>query len=138
MTKQGVLIRLAVAAAILSVAALAMAQGMGPQHRVYNPATVTTIRGEVVGVHVWAPRGRVHILELRVRDESGVTVVHLGPVLFVRQQGFQFRRGDHVEVTGSKVTTQHYHYIVAREVVKDGKTLTLRDEQGRPAWAGRR
>ena len=43
-----------------------------------------------------------------------------------------------MEVTGSKVTVSGKEYVVAREVVKDGKTLTLRDKTGIPAWAGQR
>jgi hypothetical protein len=27
-------------------------------------------------------------------------------------------------------------FVTAREVVKDGKTLTLRDKTGTPQWAG--
>ena len=27
-------------------------------------------------------------------------------------------------------------YLVAREVIKDGKTLTLRDKAGKPQWSG--
>ncbi len=55
---------------------------------------------------------------------------------FVSDKGFSFAKGDAVEVTGSKVTLTGKEYVIAREVVKDGKTLTLRDKNGIPEWAG--
>ncbi|HVY94413.1 MAG TPA: hypothetical protein VHA14_16745, partial [Bryobacteraceae bacterium] len=50
--------------------------------------------------------------------------------------GFKFAKGDSVEITGSKVTMNGEEWIIAREVTKDGKTLTLRDKDGNPKWSG--
>ena len=49
---------------------------------------------------------------------------------------FSFAKGDSIEVTGSKVTQGGTPYVIAREVIKDGTTLALRDKSGTPQWAG--
>ena len=46
-------------------------------------------------------------------------------------------KGDEVQVTGSKVTMHDTESIIAREVVKGGKTMPLRDKTGKPEWSGR-
>jgi hypothetical protein len=47
--------------------------------------------------------------------------------------------GDQIEVIGSKVKYQGADALVAREVRKGGKALTLRNVQGIPQWSrGRR
>jgi hypothetical protein len=45
-----------------------------------------------------------------------------------------FAKGDQVEVIGSKVKGTDTEVVIAREVKKDGKVLTLRNAQGIPAW----
>lgn len=45
-----------------------------------------------------------------------------------------FVKGDQVEVIGSKVKGTDAVVVIARDVKKDGKVLTLRNAQGIPAW----
>jgi DNA/RNA endonuclease YhcR with UshA esterase domain len=73
-------------------------------------------------------------LTVKVGDQTQEIV--LGPAKFIANKEFSFAKGDSVEVTGSKVTMGGTAYIIAREVIKDGKTLTLRDKSGTPQWAG--
>jgi hypothetical protein len=58
----------------------------------------------------------------------------------VSSQGFSFAKGDQVEVIGSRVRMDSTDGVIAREIKKDDKVLTLRDAQGFPKWsrAGRR
>jgi hypothetical protein len=101
----------------------------------YNPDTETSIKGIVQEVKQ-ATCGRMmgtHVV-LKSGDES--REVMLGPSTFITSKGFAFAKGDSLEVTGSKVTVNGINYIIAREVVKDGKTLTLRDKSGKPQWSG--
>lgn len=102
----------------------------------YDPATETVCKGTVEAVEQAArrPMAGVH-LSVKVGEET--KTVLLGPSSFVSGKDFAFAKGDSVEVTGSKISTRGKEYIVAREVVKNGKTLTLRDRNGVPAWAGR-
>ena len=73
-------------------------------------------------------------LTLKTAD-STIEVV-LGPSSFISGRGFSFTKGDEVEVTGSRVTMAGTESLIAREVVKGGKTLTLRDKTGKPEWSG--
>lgn len=106
--------------------------------RVYNPATETTVKGTVEKVTDVGGRGSWTGLHLTLRTDGPVHEVHLGPSAYVRQKGFHFAAGDQVEVTGSKVNLSGTETIIARDIKKDGKVLTLRDSQGVPEWSGGR
>jgi len=126
------------ACALLGLAASVWAQGpggpgMGPGPGVYNPQTVTTVKGTV---ETLMKQRRMSGLVLKT--DQGSLPVHVGPYLYLRQQGITFKVGDPLEVTGSQVTLQGKPAIIAREVKVDGKTLKLRDEQGLPLWRGGR
>jgi hypothetical protein len=120
---------------LTTLAGAAQGPGTGRMMRMYNPDTETSIKGIVQEVKQ-ATCGRMmgtHVV-LKSRDES--REVMLGPSTFITSKGFAFAKGDSLEVTGSKVTVNGINYIIAREVVKDGKTLTLRDKSGKPQWSG--
>lgn len=136
-------------AVLLLIASLASAQpgrmwkgsggwGMGSQfQRMYNPATVETIKGEVVAVDRITPmRGMSHGIHLQVKTEKETIAVHLGPAWYVERLDTKIEKGDTVEVRGSRVTVAGQPAIIAAEVRKGGQVLKLRDENGFPAWAG--
>ena len=124
------------AAAILFGAVLVSAQGPPKGMRMYNPATETTLNGTIETVTEGA-RGQMMGTHLTVKTAEGAREVMLGPTQFIASKHFSFANGDSVEVTGSKVTMGGSEYVVARQVVKDGNTLTLRDKAGTPEWAGK-
>ena len=74
---------------------------------------------------------------LLVKTNTETIEVNLGPANFISREGFTFAKGDSVEILGSKAPMGDAEVLIAREVTKDGKKLTLRDETGRPLWAGR-
>jgi hypothetical protein len=126
------------AAGILAVATSLMAQqGPGMNMRMYNPSTEKTIKGVIEDVTA-ASRGSMMMMgtHLSVKTADGLATVALGPASFISSSGFKFAKGDSVEITGSQVTMGGEEWIIAREVTKDGKTLTLRDKDGNPKWAG--
>jgi hypothetical protein len=127
--------------AVMLTAFFASAQGPGPhgRMRVYNPATETTIKGTVQEVKAGA-RGQMMMMgtHLIVKTGETATEVMLGPSRFLADEGFAFSKGDSVEITGSKVVMHGTEYLIAREVVKDGKMLTLRHKDGRPEWSRRK
>jgi hypothetical protein len=55
---------------------------------------------------------------------------------YIENQDAQINSRDRIEVTGSRITFDGQPAIIASEVRKDGQILQLRDESGRPAWAG--
>jgi hypothetical protein len=130
------LVALCAAAAFLG-GALVSAQGPGHHKgmRMYDPKTEQTFKGTVEAVTQGAG-GHGMGMHLTVKTADGVQEVMLGPAQFIADKQFTFAKGDSVEVTGSKVTMGRSESVVAREVIKDGKTLTLRDKSGRPEWSG--
>ncbi len=113
--------------------------GAGPQaQRMYDPATVTTLKGTVTAVAVEAPRpGRVGGVHITLQAEQKAAEVHIGPAWFAQTAGLAFTKGDPVEVTGSLVTQGEKTFLLAREVKKDGKEVKLRDAEGTPLWSRR-
>ena len=109
----------------------------------YDPATETTVSGEVTAVNNVLPGersgrrglGGLH-LDLKAGNET--VVVHLGPAAFVKEKGFAVAAGDRLDITGSRVTVDGEAVLLAREIKKGDQTLTLRDASGRPLWSGGR
>ena len=106
----------------------------------YDPTTETTVKGTVEEVkqisgHRDGPGG-THLI---LKTDKETLEVHLGPTSFLEQEKFTFAKGDQIEVIGSKVKVGGADALLAREVKKGDKTLTLRNAQGVPAWSrGRR
>ena len=125
------------AGALLLSAVLASAQGphAAKNMRMYDPATETTLKGTVDAVNQQA-RGQMMGTHITIKTADETREVMLGPAAFITGKGFAFAKGDAVEVTGSKITMGAIEFVIAREVVKGGKTLTLRDKTGTPQWAG--
>ena len=127
---------LALGAMLLSVAlASAQTPKAGKAGRMYDPATETTFKGTIEAVTQNA-RGQMMGTHLTLNAGQETRDVMLGPSSFITSNGFSFAKGDSIEVTGSKIAMDGAEYVVAREVVKDGKTLTLRDKSGTPRWSG--
>lgn len=113
-------------------------QARGAGARIYDPHTVATVSGEVVDVeHVASAKGRSGGVHVMLKTAGETIPVHLGPAWYVDEQKVHVGRGDHVEVEGSRVSFEGKPAIIARQVKKDGQTLTLRNEAGVPVWAGR-
>jgi hypothetical protein len=105
---------------------------MGRRGPMYNPQTVVTISGEVVGVdQMPGMAAGVHLL-LKT-DKETVTVV-VGPAAYLDQQKMKIAAGDKLEVTGSRTTRRQGPVVVAAEMKKGGQVLKLRDAQGMPLW----
>ena len=111
--------------------------GMGPGRgmgKMYNPQTVTTIKGTVESV---GPKGRRGQHESRIiKTDQGSIMVHLGPTQYMNQLQIQLNPGDVVEVTGSTMAKAGKTMLLAKEVTVNGKTFKLRDDQGLPLWRG--
>ncbi|MHB9072892.1 MAG: hypothetical protein ACYC6G_05155 [Desulfobaccales bacterium] len=117
---------------------MGMGGGMGP--RLYNPQTVTTVKGAVEKIdELSMGRGggmSMKFRELLLKTDKGSLIVHLGPTWYLDQQKLAVKVGDTLEVTGSQVTLNNQPAIIAREVKANGQTVKLRDDQGLPAWRG--
>jgi hypothetical protein len=131
---------IAIAISTLSVASALAQRGMGQgAGRMYDPATETTVKGTVEEVkQIPGQRGGASGTHLIVKTDKETLEVHLGPTAFLEKEKFTFAKGDQIEVTGSKVKIGAADALLAREVKKGDKTLTLRNAQGIPVWSGGR
>jgi hypothetical protein len=107
-------------------------------NRLYNPSTETTLQGSVTAVNTVTGRRGWNGVHLTLQSAGQKYDVHVGPSAYVSAHGFTFAEADRVEVVGSKVDMNGTATLVAREIKKDGKVLSLRDKQGFPLWSGGR
>jgi hypothetical protein len=126
---------LGIAAVCLLLVGYGLAQrgrGMGMPN--YDTKTEATTSGTVQEVQQHEMMGHMGT-HLMLSTASGDIEVHVGPSEYIAQQQFLFAKGDQVEVTGSKGTIGGKEAVLAREIKKDGKVLTLRNEKGLPKWS---
>ena len=73
-------------------------------------------------------------VEIRLQSSGQSRLIRLAPAGFLKQSGLLLREGDTVMVKGFLVSGMEGDLIVATEVRKGEKTVSLRDTNGRPAW----
>jgi hypothetical protein len=98
--------------------------------------TVERIEGTIVRSESVTPlKGMDPGTAIVIKGEGDrTTVVHLGPEWFMRHQQGKFADGERVNVTGSKVQVDGKTVIMATQLGMQGRTMTLRDEDGIPVW----
>ena len=125
--------------ALIAVPALAQGQrrgGMGMPR--YDKTTEQTVSGTVQKVE--AHEGRMGAgtgVHLAFTTGDRVLDVHVGPARWLTEKQYEFTAGDRLTITGSSVKVDGADAFLAREIVKDGKTLVLRNADGVPLWSGR-
>jgi hypothetical protein len=105
----------------------------------YDPQTVTTVKGPVESLGIIPPTrvwGAIRSVVLKT-DQGNITV-YLSPDWYLAQQKISLKPGDHLEATGSKVTMGEQPCVIAKDFKVGGQTITLRNDQGVPVWAGQR
>lgn len=131
------LLALFVVAPALSLAQGGPPPGRGPgAMRMFDPATVVTVTGTVLG-ESRIDGGMGHSgVRLSVNTSDGEIPVHLGPDFWLDKQTVKFAKGDEVTVKGSRITFDGKPAIIAESVAKGASTLVLRDAKGVPVWSG--
>lgn len=110
----------------------------------YDPTSAVVVEGTVEEVQQTTmpaeqrdqAKGTAHSdlrVILKTEDES-VTVI-VGPPGFVKAKNFTFAKGDEIEVTGSRVKYGDGEAVIARDIKKGNRTLTLRNAKGTPEWS---
>lgn len=120
--------------ALQATAQMGRGRGFGASY--YDASNETVIHGVVETVQNDAYFCRWGGTEVALRTEKGTYNVVLGPMPFLSQSNFRVAKGDELSVTGFQCGAQT-SFLIAREVTKGDKTLTLRNAQGFPVWAGR-
>ncbi len=112
--------------------------GVGsPYGRMYDPKTVETVSGEVVGLEYLTPaKGMGRGVHMMLKTDKETISVHLGPAWFIENQDLKIEKGNRIDVKGSRITFEQKPAIIAAEVRKGDETLKLRDDNGFPVWSG--
>jgi len=71
-------------------------------------------------------------IDLIVLTQSGVRRICVGPTLFLRREQFLFVPGDRLVVLGFQ--SPGSSSILAEEIVRNKRAITLRSEDGQPIW----
>src|SRR5262245_9603289 len=120
--------------AAVGCALLLSAAAVSAQTPAYNPADEVSASGVIrYVISVTAPDGTVGV-HLELKTAEGPVRVHLAPAVFIGMNNFSFFMDEVVAVRGARITRAGETAIWARLVVKDGKTLVLRDDDGTPRW----
>ena len=97
------------------------------------------LKGSVANVRMVLGRGPGYFT---LKTEEGLEFsIHIGPIRFLLQNGFNLSVGNEVKVQGIRINQELVPpKIVAAEVtnVSSHKTIRLRDQQMRPMWCCRR
>lgn len=119
---------------IFLVLAVPLAFAQKQTGKKYDLTTETKITGTVEEVkeHMEGAEKETHLV---MKTDAGLVEVCLCPAKFLSEMDMNFQKGDKLEITGSKVKEASGETeILAREIVKGGNTLVLRDKQGGPVW----
>lgn len=141
----GLLLALAAILVIPSgLAQMSQGQGQGMGMANYDPSSVITVKGAVQEVQEntmhhgqkdqMSGMGQMGT-HLVIKTDNETLYVMVGPSSFLQQKNVTFAKGDQIEVTGSKVKFGGSETIIAREIKKGDKVLTLRNEKGVPEWS---
>jgi len=101
----------------------------------YNPSTEQMVRGTVTEVReFYCPISGHQGTHLMLATKDGIVEVHVAPVNFLVAQKWDFFPGDQVEVSGSRILFHGHDALIARSLVRNDRTIALRDVGGKPMW----
>lgn len=126
--------------ALLSAAGVAYAVARRLNHRrgyerPFDLKNMVEVKGEVLEVsNSQETKDEKHGVYLVLAAKKEQVPVHLGPLWYITRQPYYFKKGDKIQVKGSKVTFKDAEIIVASEIRKEKMQMTLRDENGAPMW----
>jgi len=101
----------------------------------FDPATVVTVTGKVLGEQrIDNGKGKKAVrLVIKVGDDQ--VSVQLGPDSYVDGQKIRFAAGDEVTVKGSKFVYSNKYGLIAQAVTRGTETVVFRSAKGKPAWS---
>jgi hypothetical protein len=99
----------------------------------YDTTTEVQFEGVVSEVRQ-VSSGPLQGIYLTVKTKSESVDLYLGPAEFIKLFDVQFKNGNGVEVTGSKVKFEGRDLVLGREVRLGKTTLVLRGAKGAPNW----
>jgi DNA/RNA endonuclease YhcR with UshA esterase domain len=129
--------RFVLAAGILVLLTVTVAWAQAPSVPKYDMANEVTIKGvvqEVKDFQCPVSGGMGAHLVVKTSDKNTVTV-HLALSKFLSEYGFNFAKGDELEITGVKAKVgDDENAILARKIERGNQTFIFRDKSGKPLW----
>lgn len=121
---------------LVTALAVAIVPALAEKPPKYDPASEAVFKGTVTEVRerqcpVSGGLGSHVVLKL---SDASTIEVHLATSKFVKTYDLDFKAGDQLEVTGSKVRFEGVDTIFAREVKRGNDTYVFRDKDGNPVW----
>lgn len=129
--------RFVLAIGILFVLAVTLAWSQAPAKGFsYDVSKEVTIKGVVEEVKDFqCPVSGGMGAHLVVKTDKGLVIVHLALSKFLSDYGFNFAKGDEVEVRGVRAKVgDDENAILARTIDRGNQTFTFRDKAGKPLW----
>ncbi len=99
----------------------------------YDLSTENKMKATVQEVRL--PTRGSEIAHLLVKIGADTFDVYLCPKSFLDDMGVNFRQGEEIVLTGSRIKQGEVELILAREIVRGNDTLVLRDAKGNPVWS---
>lgn len=101
----------------------------------FDPDTIETVSGVVGGVEPFQTMSGTRFgIRIRLMAEEETFYVYLAPEPYLNRNHVSVDTNDVLEVTGSVLDAEGRRVIIATEINKQGTILTLRDDEGVPAW----
>jgi hypothetical protein len=95
----------------------------------YDKAHEITLTGAVQEVFSERAIGTPAGLHLLVAGEQGIVDAHLGPFLSQETRD-ALQSGESVQIVGAMTKINGNEYLLARQLIMDGHTITIRTERG--------
>ncbi len=101
----------------------------------YSPKNETTVAGTVEDVQeFFCPVTDDRGTHLMLKTDDGTVMVHVALSRFLREHKISFNPGERWQVTGARIRYQGKDGMIARQLVRGGEVVTLRDTGGKPLW----
>jgi hypothetical protein len=100
----------------------------------YDVSTETKMNGIVQELKFLPPSGAKPQARLLMKSGTDDVEIYLCPKSFLDDMGVTFKKGDEIQVTGSKVKLDGAELTLARVVSKGEDKLILRFDNGKPVW----
>ena len=100
----------------------------------YDPDTVVTLRGQILGFRRISLSDDRTGLFVRIHSGGGLPWAYLGPEPWLNDRGLALVMTQEVTVIGSRVNEDGQPLLIAREIATADTRVELRDEWGTPRW----
>ena len=105
-----------------------------PKYDLAHEVTIKGVVQEVKDFQCPVSGGMGAHLVVKTSDKNIVTV-HLALSKFLSDYGFNFAKGDEVEIVGAKAKVgDDDNAILARKIERGNQTFIFRDKNGKPLW----